>query len=101
MTGLMYCSLAGQSCFRGYVALSLIDFFPGKKPVSLIVKVLAGTLVHHVQLLFIDEHGLMVLPFRPGLRGYARIDFLAPWPREGRGLKAWQFLLQALAKNFV
>ena len=49
------------------VAFSTIDLFTSKIFVSLFVEVLAGLLVHHVEVFFVDQHGLEVLPVVPGL----------------------------------
>ena len=43
----------------------------------------------HAQLLFVDKHGLLGLPFTPGLLGHGIVDFLAlgariGWHRQAR-----------------
>ena len=48
--------------------LRLVDVLTREEPVALLVQVLSGCLVHHVQVLFVDEHGLQVLPLFPATR---------------------------------
>ena len=43
--------------------------------------------VHHIEVLFIDQHGLLILPLLPSLRGNVLKNFLARRAWKGRGVK--------------
>ena len=61
---------------RGRVAFYAVNLFASKEPVALFVQILTGLLIHQVKMLFVDEHGLNVLPFEPGLLGDMIEDLL-------------------------
>jgi len=75
---------------RGRVAFYAVNLFASKEPVALFVQILAGLLVHQVKVLFVDEHGLNVLPFEPGLLGDIIEDLLTFGTGEGLCIQAGQ-----------
>ncbi len=48
-----------------------------KKKVPLVCQVLPSRFIHHVEVLFIDQHRLVSLPLIPGCLGNALKDLLA------------------------
>ena len=83
--------LLGFRCgVRGLVAFYSINLFTRKEPVALFVQILTGFFVHQVKMLFVDEHGLNVLPFEPGLLGDVIEDLLTFGAWEGLCIQAGQ-----------
>jgi len=52
---------------RRDITLGSIEICTGKEFIHLVLQVFAVFGVRHAQLLLVDEHGLMTLPFAPGL----------------------------------
>ena len=72
--------------------------FPGEELVHFLLQVFARRRVNQAQLLFVDQHGLLRLPFVPGLFRHSVENVLALGAGVGWCVKAFQFLLVALAE---
>src|SRR5690606_4937506 len=62
-------------------------------------KILPGPLVGQIQPVFIDQHGLVLHPRRPGLLADRGVDPLPQVARVGRVVHAFGFALQVAALN--
>jgi hypothetical protein len=83
---------------RGNIALGAVEVGAGKKLVHLLLQVFTVIGVSHAQLLLIDKHGLVTLPFAPGLLRNIQKQFLAFFSRIGRRDESGEVLLELAAE---
>src|SRR5690554_2825517 len=74
-----------------HIAFGALEFFAGKVLFHFTHDVFAVLGIHHVQVAFVDDHGLVVLPFIPGFLRDILVDVLATAAGEGRLGQAGQF----------
>ena len=65
----------------------------------LLLKQLAVLGIHHVEFLFINQHGLLVLPLRPGFFGDLGIDAFSQLAGVQLKILTFCFTLQESTKN--
>src|SRR5690606_25849687 len=86
-------SPARSSLARRHVAVGLGEVLAGEELVHLGLEELAVLGVHHVQPALVDQHGLVRLPFVPGLLRHVVVDVLALGAGVGRAIEAGQVLV--------
>ena len=84
---------------RWNVSLCFFVVFIVQKTITLLIKEAFGFRVHHVQVFFVDEHGLFVKPFLPGLLGYMVEDVLPLGAWEGWTGQTFHVALVFAAEN--
>ena len=83
---------------RWHVSFSLIDFFPSEELLTLFREVCSGSHIHHAEVHFVDQCGLVRHPFCPGLLGHIEKNIFSSFAGEGGQIQSGEFLLELAAK---
>ena len=67
--------------------IAIVDYLDDEESDTFEVKALTRALIGEIQPVFVDQHGLVLEPLRPGLLGNVLVDALAQLARIGRAVE--------------